>query len=224
MIRERTFRIAVRRFAPFESAIRKQWDAFESVMRTGLHLEAEPFDLPELTSTLFAQRGLLRGDWDLAFINTDWVASAHASRSVLDLGLFLKQDPLDDYPNAWTASLLRLQNIGGFVVGLPYHHGPECLIFRKDLFADPREQNAYQERFGAVASASHLARVSSDGAFFSGPNRAYMAPLSPRTRMDTIPCMTFFCNSGPGAANSSILQEIFSSILMPLAGLLHFTD
>jgi multiple sugar transport system substrate-binding protein len=55
MIRERTFRIAVRRFAPFESAIRKQWDAFESVMRTGLHLEAEPFDLPELTSTLFTQ-------------------------------------------------------------------------------------------------------------------------------------------------------------------------
>jgi multiple sugar transport system substrate-binding protein len=179
MIRERTFRIAVRRFAPFESAIRKQWDAFESVMRTGLHLEAEPFDLPELTSTLFAQGGLLRGDWDLAFINTDWVASAHASRSVLDLGLFLKQDPLDDYPNAWTASLLRLQNIGGFVVGLPYHHGPECLIFRKDLFADPREQNAYQERFGAPLRPPRTWREFHQMALFSA---ARIGPIWHRFR------------------------------------------
>jgi multiple sugar transport system substrate-binding protein len=29
------------------------------------------------------------------------------------------------------------------VIGLPYHDGPETLIFRKDLFFDPAEQSAY---------------------------------------------------------------------------------
>jgi hypothetical protein len=38
---EATFRIAVRRFDPFESAIGLQWESFESDFQTGLKLEAE---------------------------------------------------------------------------------------------------------------------------------------------------------------------------------------
>ncbi|MGI9071604.1 MAG: extracellular solute-binding protein [Bryobacteraceae bacterium] len=148
MKRDKTFRIAVRKFDPFESAIRKQWDAFEAITRTGLTLQAEAFDLRPLTETLFEREGLLRGDWDVAFINTDWVAAIHESRAVVDLADFLKENPPDDYPQGWMPSLLRLQEIEGAVLGLPYHDGPECLIYRKDLFSDPNEQSAYQERFG----------------------------------------------------------------------------
>jgi multiple sugar transport system substrate-binding protein len=149
MKRDKSFRVAVRKFDPFESAIRKQWDVFEAIAQTGFTLQAEAFDVHALTETLFEREGLLRGDWDLAFINTDWVAAIHESQAVVDLAPFLGENPPDDYPNDWMPSLLRLQQIDGSVLGVPYHDGPECLIYRKDLFGDPKEQSAYQERFGS---------------------------------------------------------------------------
>ena len=96
MKREQSFRVAVRKFDPFESALRKQWNAFEMSAQTGLTLEAEAFDLVPLTETLFEREGLLRGDWDVAFINTDWIASIHASKTVADLAPFLEENPPDD--------------------------------------------------------------------------------------------------------------------------------
>jgi len=148
MSRNRTFRIAVRNFDPFESAIRKQWEHFEAEAKTGLTLEAESFDLHALQDTLFTQQGLTHGDWDVAFLNTDWAASVHEARSVVDLAPYLESAPPDDYPRDWSPSLLRLQNVDGFVLGLPYHDGPECLLYRKDLFENPEEQQAYSRQFG----------------------------------------------------------------------------
>ena len=149
MKRKQSFRIAVRKFDPFESAVRKQWAAFETQARTGLVLDAQAFELHPLVETLFTVDGLRRGDWDVAFLNTDWIASANASGSVLDLAPFLRNRPPDGYPDGWSASLLRLQDIDGRVLGLPYHDGPECLIYRKDLFEDPERQVAYRRAFGA---------------------------------------------------------------------------
>ena len=148
MNRQRKFRVAVRKFDPFESAIQKQWSSFEKIARTGLVLEAEAFDLHPLSETLFENGGMARGDWDVAFINTDWVASIHELNAALDLAPYLKADPPEGYPHAWSDSLLRLQNVNGAVLGFPYHDGPECLIYRKDLFEDAKEQSAYRARFG----------------------------------------------------------------------------
>jgi multiple sugar transport system substrate-binding protein len=149
MKRDKSFRVAVRKFEPFESAIRKQWQSFEAGAQTGLTLQAEAFELHELTQALFEREGLLRGDWDVAFVNTDWVASIHESRAVVDLSSFLRQNPPDDFPEGWMPSLLLLQQVDGSVLGVPYHDGPECLIYRKDLFSDPNERHAYQERFSS---------------------------------------------------------------------------
>jgi multiple sugar transport system substrate-binding protein len=148
--REQSFRIAVRKFGPFESAVRKQWAAFEANARTGLVLDAQAFDLHPLVETLLTLDGLRRGDWDVAFLNTDWIASANDSGSVLDLAAFLRDSPPDDFPQGWSASLLRLQDIGGRVLGTPYHDGPECLIYRKDLFDDPKRQDEYGTAFGTA--------------------------------------------------------------------------
>lgn len=71
MSRREKFRIAVRKFGPFESAIQKQWQTFEAAERTGLSLEAEAFDLHPLQETLFAEQGLAEGRWDVAFLSTD---------------------------------------------------------------------------------------------------------------------------------------------------------
>jgi multiple sugar transport system substrate-binding protein len=149
MIRRNTFRIAIRKFGPFESAIQKQWHSFNLYAQTGLTLEAEAFDLQPLSETLFERGGLARGDWDVAFLDTDWLARAHASKAVLNLAPFVKADPPRDFPAGWSDSLLRFHNIDGEIVGLPYHDGPECLIFRKDLFDAPEEQRAYHQHFGA---------------------------------------------------------------------------
>src|SRR5271169_878548 len=148
MNRGRKFRVAVRKFGPFESAIRKQWEAFDRGEKTGLELDAEALDLHPLSETLFETEGLKKGHWDVAFINTDWVASADQSQAVLDLASLIRSAPPDDYPQGWTSSLLRLQQLDGRILGLPYHDGPECLIYRKDLFEDPAEQAAYQQKFG----------------------------------------------------------------------------
>jgi multiple sugar transport system substrate-binding protein len=128
-----TFRVALRAFPPFESAIRKQWESFESHARTGLIFEAVPFDLHPLHENLF---GPSAGEWDAAFVVTDWIAEAAASNTLLDLAPYLAADAPLNYPDGWTSSLLRFQRVGDRVLGLPYHDGPECLIYRKDLFED----------------------------------------------------------------------------------------
>lgn len=126
------FRIAVRAFPPFESAIRRQWESFEAEARTGLRLEAVPLDLHPLHAAIF---GPAAETWDAAFLVTDWIAEAARSHTLLDLAPYLASAPPEGYPDAWTPSLLRFQQVDRRVLGLPYHDGPECLIYRKDLFA-----------------------------------------------------------------------------------------
>jgi multiple sugar transport system substrate-binding protein len=41
-----------------------------------------------------------------------------------------------------------MQKSGDDVYGLPFHDGPECLIYRKDLFEDESEQKRYFEMYG----------------------------------------------------------------------------
>ena len=153
MTRLTQFRIAVRKYPPFEAAIRAQWDAFEATARTGLALDLVALDLHPLEEALFASNGMRSGAWDVAFIATDWIASVHAQGCALDLAPLLASDPPQDYPQGWTDSLLRLQRIGNAVLGVPYHDGPECLIYRRDLFDDPDLRSRYQHQFNEPLAA-----------------------------------------------------------------------
>jgi len=145
---ENKLRIAVRKFAPFESAIAKQWEDFERERGSGFTLEPVAFELLPLTEALFDNQGLRTGTWDIAFINTDWIAAACHRQELADLRKFIQGNPPEDYPHGWTDSMLRLQQKDGIVAGLPYHDGPECLLFRKDLFESPAEQRAYRAAYG----------------------------------------------------------------------------
>jgi len=174
----RTFRVALRQFGPFESAIRKQWDAFAAATHCDLRLDPVALDLHDLHDTLFTHEGLWRGDFDVAFIVTDWLAEAHTTGALLDLGPVLKKSPPADYPAGWTDSLLRHQTFGEKILGLPYHDGPECLIYRKDLFESagltpPRTW----EQFYALARRLHLPAANRAGTVFAafpdGHNTVY---------------------------------------------------
>lgn len=133
---DNTLRIAVRQFGPFESAIQKQWDSFVKSTIPGVELEAKAFDLHDLHKTLFEEDGLLNGLWDIAFIPTDWIAEAHQTGALTDLAPYITKQPPDGYPHAWSDSLLRFQCFDNKTLGLPYHDGPECFIYRTDIFEE----------------------------------------------------------------------------------------
>lgn len=146
--RDKTLRVAVRKFGPFESAIEKAWADFAAAENLDMTLDAQALDLHPLHEQTMANDGLKNGDWDVMLIVTDWFAEYNAANALLDLTPYLAQNPPPDYPNGWTDSLLRMQQMNGKVLGLPFHDGPECFIYRKDLFNDPAEQAAYREQFG----------------------------------------------------------------------------
>lgn len=150
--RSESFRVAIRKFGPFESAIPKQWQLFEAAAETGLELEPVALDLEPLHRQLFVESGLGEGKFDLAMISTDWLAEAHASRGLVDLAPYLASSPPEGYPGACPESLLRLQRFEDCVLGLPFHDGPECLIYRRDLLEDEAERVRYKELFGELLS------------------------------------------------------------------------
>jgi multiple sugar transport system substrate-binding protein len=128
-----TLRIALRKFAPFETAIAKQFAAFIEATGTDATLDAVPLDLNPLHAAIIGQRGLADGSWDIAFMATDWLAEAQAAGLLEDLTSHLAGAPIPDFPEAWSPSLTGLQRFAGGIWGMPYHDGPECLIYRRDL-------------------------------------------------------------------------------------------
>jgi multiple sugar transport system substrate-binding protein len=143
-----TFRIAIRKFGPFESAIEKIWRGYQAATGSTLTLAAEALDLNPLYDTLFTQKGLKDGSWDVAFMPTDWLAEAVEEGALVDLAPYMQRDPISDYPEGWVSNLTRFQHFGDAVYAVPYHDGPECCIYRRDLFEDERERQAFAGRFG----------------------------------------------------------------------------
>ncbi len=170
--RQKVLRIAIREFEPFSQAIGREWESFQRESGCKLQLEAVSMDHHPLYETLFEKEGLKSGDWDVAFINTDWLAEAHQSDALLDLAPYMAKEAPDDYPDGWAESLLRLQRFGNAVIGLPYHNGPECLIYRSDLFEDKILQKVYLAKSGhplAVPKTwEEFARVAE---FFNRPEK-----------------------------------------------------
>ena len=145
--RAQRFRIAVRKYEPFERAVRAQWESFARETGSALELDLVAFDLHALEDALFESGGMANGDWDVAFVATDWIAAMHARGCAVDLGPMLEREPPADYPQGWAPSLLRLQRIGDAVLGVPYHDGPECLIYRRDLFEARNTRSRFYSRF-----------------------------------------------------------------------------
>ena len=114
-----------------------------------LELEAKAFDLHPLYDQILGnENGLISGGWDIAFMNTDWIAEANEKEAVIDLAPLIAENAPEQFPEGWSESLLGMQRFGERIIGLPLHDGPECLIYRKDLFSDPAEKGAYRARYG----------------------------------------------------------------------------
>ncbi len=143
-----TLNIAIRKFGPFEQAIRQQFDDFRDQSGVDCNLELTALDLDPHYDTLFGPSGLKDGSVDIGLLVTDWLPMAARDNHLLNLTRLIEADPPPDYPLGWCPSLMRLQQIDGGVFGLPYHDGPQCLIYRKDLFEAAEHRAGFEGRFG----------------------------------------------------------------------------
>ena len=153
-----TIRIAVRKFGPFEAAIRAQFDDFVRATGVDAALDMDVFEVDAMPHALFEGGGLRDGTYDVAFIVTDWLAPAVDDGLLADLRPLIEADPLppgDGIDDAWGASLMLLQRLDGGFYGMPYHDGPECLIYRTDLIdAPPRTWDEFLATSARVADPS----------------------------------------------------------------------
>src|SRR3954471_14316937 len=101
-------RVAVRKFPPFEAAIARQFEDFIANSGADATIEIDALDLNPLHERLFEKRALAHGDYDIAFLSTDWIAEAQQAGAVADLKPHLARAPIADFPGAWSSSLLQL--------------------------------------------------------------------------------------------------------------------
>lgn len=143
-----TLRILLRNYADFESALEEEARLFEAA-HPGVKVELVSVGIHELHQAAIRDHGLQMGRYDLALLVTDWLAEALAAGGLEDLNHWQQRLPIHDWPQGWARSLVQPLVFGERLSSLPWHDGPECLVYRTDLFADPARQAAYRSQFGA---------------------------------------------------------------------------
>lgn len=137
-----------RKFDGFQRAFAEQAAAFREI-EPGFGLRLEAQDVPPLYRRMVAERGCLGDGYDLFLAVTDWLPELVRDELVTPLDDFLAESPPPDWPQGWPASLLGLQrDRQGRVWGMPYHDGPEVLMYRGDLFDDADERARFRRRHG----------------------------------------------------------------------------
>ncbi len=141
-------RLIYRRFDGFERAFRRQAAAYQE-RQPEFRLRLEALDVPPLYRRMIAERGCLEPEHDLFLAVTDWLPELIRDRLVEPLDGFLAASPPAEWPDGWPPSLLGLQrDAQGRTWGVPYHDGPEVLIYRGDLFDDAGERDQFRRRHG----------------------------------------------------------------------------
>jgi multiple sugar transport system substrate-binding protein len=170
-------RIAVRSFAGFESALAAQIAAYRR-LDPEIEIEVASFELRDLEDAVLGEDGLRTGAWDLAIFPTDWIGRAVQSTSLELLARWMQAAPLPGWPAGWPASLREpLRYSDGFYC-IPWHDGPECLIYRKDLFEDAVEGRAFEQRFGRkLAPPTTWQEFHEIARFFTRPEQSLYGTL-----------------------------------------------
>jgi multiple sugar transport system substrate-binding protein len=140
-------RIALRNYSDFENALAEQARLFES-LHPGVEIEVVSLGIHDLHRQAIAERGLRDGRFDLALLVTDWLAEGLSTGALEDLSPWQHRLPIPDWPQGWPASLVKPLIFGECLSSLPWHDGPECLVYRSDIFADPARRSYFRAQFG----------------------------------------------------------------------------
>jgi multiple sugar transport system substrate-binding protein len=141
-----TVRILLRDYSDFENALAAEIAAFHGA-QTGIRVEPEVVTLHDLYGAWFSPGGMREGRWDLGLLVTDWLAEAMEDGLLEDLTPWIHKHPLTDWPGGWARSIAEPVCFGDAVSSLPWHDGPECLIYRKDWFEDAVEREDFRNLY-----------------------------------------------------------------------------
>lgn len=168
-----TLRIALRNYADFEHALAEQASLFEAD-NPGIRVELVPLGIHALHREAIAEGGLVSGRFDLALLVTDWLAEAMVASALEDLAPWHAREPLEDWPHGWARSLTEPLYFRDSLSSIPWHDGPECLVYRSDLFADPAHRAAFHAQFGrALAPPATWDEFETIARFFTAAPRLY---------------------------------------------------
>lgn len=137
----RTLRVLCRSSEAFERAVVDSFAGYRRETGTDLQLDLCPLSLPELHS------GIMDGRFDVAHVNTDWLAQGWREKALADLAPLIAENPPEEFPQDYDRSMLTLQTFSDGIAGLPFHDGPECLIYRTDLFDAPENKAAFAQKY-----------------------------------------------------------------------------
>jgi multiple sugar transport system substrate-binding protein len=137
----------LRNYKDFENALEEEARLFE-VTHPGVHVELVSVGIHELYGAALTDGGLQEGRFDLALLVTDWLAEGMASGALEDLQVWQGRQPIAEWPESWARSLVGPLVFGGKLSSLPWHDGPECLVYRSDLFADPELRARHRGQLG----------------------------------------------------------------------------
>lgn len=87
-------------------------------------------------------------EYQLLELLTDWIPELVKGGFVEPLQDYIRDDPPEDWPNAWPERLMELQTVGENIYGLPLHDGPIMFVYRKDLFEDPVNKTNFMSQYG----------------------------------------------------------------------------
>lgn len=170
-----TLRVALREFADFENALAAEIAQYRGV-RPEVSVEAVAMELPALYRELYTSGGLRSGKWDLGLLVTDWLPEFVEAGALEELTGPIATFP--EWPEGWPRSLREPLEFGGRTYSIPWHDGPECLIWRSDLFESREEQAAFRARFGYALAPPRTWRQFEDVArFFTRPERGLYGTL-----------------------------------------------
>lgn len=141
-----TLRVALRNYTDFEHALEEEARLFEA-LHPGIRVELISLPIDELHRAALTG-GLRDGRFDIALLVTDWLAEGIDGQSLEDLSVWQLRAPIPDWPEGWARSLVSQVVLGGRFSSLPWHDGPECLVYRRDLFLDPERRAEFRARFG----------------------------------------------------------------------------
>lgn len=145
---KKQLKLVSREFVGFHQSFSVQAEAF-SKKHPDWEVKRDFFPVEVHHEKMVLNKGCLSNQYDLFLCNTDWLPEVMAEGSLRRLNDYIEQDPPEGWPHAWSDSMKGLQtDKDGNIYGIAYHDGPEMFIYRYDLFGDPKEQEAFQAKYG----------------------------------------------------------------------------
>ena len=137
--------LLAREFDGFRASFRAQADAFHEVFpEIEVRFHFYPVEMVEEKMVRVGHPPL---EVDVFLCSTDWLPQLMEGGRLLPLNDYLAPHPPENWPGDWAMSLRQLQTRDAITYGIPYHDGPEVLLYRRDWFDDAQEKAKFLRRY-----------------------------------------------------------------------------